>query len=141
MKNIFIFLSFVFLFPFSAFAENTIKIGSMPASDSLLLYVGVEEKIFEKYGLNVEIIPFQSAIELGAAMRSGAIDGYFTCIINAALQHLSGTPQTIIATTSYARPTQRHFALVVSPKKTFQAWKNCGENLLQSQKIPLSIFC
>ena len=65
----------------------------MPASDSLLLYVGVEEKIFEKYGLNVEIIPFQSAIELGAAMRSGAIDGYFTCIINAALQHLSGTPQ------------------------------------------------
>ncbi len=117
MKNIFIFLSFVFFFPFSAFAEDTIKIGSMPASDSLLLYVGVEENIFEKYGLNVEIIPFQSAIELGAAMRSGAIDGYFTCIINAALQHLSGTPQTIIATTSYARPPQRHFALVVSPKK------------------------
>lgn len=112
---------FLFVFPCIVLAETTLKIGTMPAADSILLYVGAEEKIFEKYGLNLEIIPFQSAIELGAAMRSGTIDGYFTCIINAVLQHLSGTPQTIVATTSYARPDQRHFGLVVSPQKNINS--------------------
>lgn len=117
MKKIILGFCFLFFFPCVIFAQTALKIGTMPAADSILLYVGAEEKLFEKHGLGVEIIPFQSAIELGAAMRSGAIDGYFTCIINAALQHLSGTPQTIIATTSYARPDQRHFGLVVSPQK------------------------
>lgn len=117
MKKSILLLCFLFFFPCLVFAKTSLKIGAMPAADSLLLYVGAEEKCFEKQGLEVEIVPFQSAIELGAAMRSGAIDGYFTCIINATLQHLSGTPQTIIATTSYARPDQRHFGLVVSPQK------------------------
>ncbi len=121
MKKIFFICCFFILLPCAAAAETLLKIGTMPAADSLLLYVGAEEKIFEKHGLNVEIIPFQSAIELGAAMRSGAIDGYFTCIINAVLQHLSGTPQTIVATTSYARPDQRHFGLVVSPRKNINS--------------------
>lgn len=117
MKKILFVCCFLFIFPCLVFAETSLKIGTMPAADSILLYVGAEEKLFEKYGLHVEIVPFQSAIELGAAMRSGAIDGYFTCIINATLQHLSGTPQTIVATTSYARPDQHHFGLVVSPRK------------------------
>lgn len=113
-----LFCCLLFVSPCLVFAQTALKIGAMPAADSILLYVGGQEKVFEKHGLSVEIIPFQSAIELGAAMRSGAIDGYFTCIINATLQHLSGTPQTIIATTSYSRPDQRHFGLVVSPQKT-----------------------
>lgn len=121
MKKILLVCCFLFVFPCVVFAETVLKIGTMPAADSILLYVGAEEKIFEKYGLKVEIVPFQSAIELGAAMRSGAIDGYFTCIINATLQHLSGTPQTIIATTSYARSNQRHFGLVVSPQKSINS--------------------
>lgn len=117
MKKFILLVCLLFFFPCMVFAQTVLKIGTMPAADSILLYVGAEEKLFEKQGLNVEIVPFQSAIELGAAMRSGAVDGYFTCIINATLQHLSGTPQTIIATTSYARSDQRHFALVVSPQK------------------------
>lgn len=121
MKKNILLLCFLFFLPNMVFAGTPLKIGAMPAADSILLYVGAEEKCFEKHGLDVEIVPFQSAIELGAAMRSGAIDGYFTCIINATLQHLSGTPQTIIATTSYARPDQRHFGLVVSPQKNIAA--------------------
>lgn len=117
MKNILFVLVLLFVFPCFSLAETSIKIGTMPAADSILLYAAKEEQIFQKYGLDAEIVPFQSAIELGAAMRSGAVDGYFTCLINAAIQHLGGTPQTIVATTSYARPNQRHFGLVISPKK------------------------
>lgn len=117
MKNILFVLVLLFVFPCFSHAETSIKIGTMPAADSILLYAAKEEQIFHKYGLDAEIVPFQSAIELGAAMRSGAVDGYFTCLINAAIQHLGGTPQTIVATTSYARPNQRHFGLVISPKK------------------------
>lgn len=117
MKNVLFILVLLFVFPSFSHAETSIKIGTMPAADSILLYAAKEEQIFQKYGLDAEIVPFQSAIELGAAMRSGAVDGYFTCLINAAIQHLGGTPQTIVATTSYARPSQRHFGLVISPKK------------------------
>ncbi len=117
MKKIFISLLMLLGFTSIANANDVIKVGTMPAADSILLYVAQEEKLFQKQGLSVEIVPFQSAIEMGAAMRSGSIDGIFTCVINATLQHVSGNPQTIIATTSYARPNQRHFGLVVSPKK------------------------
>lgn len=121
MKKIILACCMAFLFPYAAAAQTHIKIGTMPAADSVLLYAAKEDGIFEKNGLDVEIVPFQSAIELGAAMRSGAIDAYFTCIVNAVIQHVSGTPQTIIATTSYARPDQRHFGLVVSPKKQIKS--------------------
>ena len=117
MKKIFISLLMLLGFTSIANANDVLKVGTMPAADSILLYVAQEENLFQKQGLSVEIVPFQSAIEMGAALRSGSIDGIFTCVINATLQHVSGIPQTIIATTSYARPTQRHFGLVVSPKK------------------------
>lgn len=120
MQKLFFALFFLFAFSSAGHAGETVKIGTMPAADSLLLYVAEEENLFEKNGIDVEIVPFQSAIELNAAMRSGAVDAGFTCIINTALQHLAGNPQTIVATTSYARPTQRHFGLVVSPKSNIK---------------------
>lgn len=68
----------------------------------------------------MELIPFQSALELGAAMRAGALDGHFGDIINVLMQNESGSPQAIIATTSHSSPDNRCFGLVVSPKSKAQ---------------------
>jgi len=95
--------------------KYSIRIGTLPAADSLLLHVAKDEGIFDQYGLDVQIVPFQSALELGVAMRANALDGHFGDIINVLIQNETGVPQKIIATTSYAVPTQRHFALVLSP--------------------------
>lgn len=93
-----------------------LKIGALPAADSIALHVAADEGLFADRGLNVEVVPFQSALELGAAMRSGNLDGHFGDIINVLIQRESGVDQAIVATTTHSRPEQRHFGLVVSPR-------------------------
>lgn len=99
-----------------AFAADVLKIGALPAADSVLLYAACEDGTFTRHGLAVEIVPFQSALELGAAMRAGALDGHFGDIINVLMQNESGAPQLIVATTSHSAPASRYFGLAVSPR-------------------------
>lgn len=97
------------------------KIGVLPAADALALYVAAEEGLFTRHGLDVDIVPFQSAIELAAAVRAGALDGFFGDIINVALLHEGGVPQAIVATTSHAAGVEhaaaapRHFGVALAP--------------------------
>ncbi len=99
-------------------AHSALKIGTLPAADSLILHVAADEGLFAEEGLEVELIPFQSALELGAAMRGNALDGHFGDIINVLMQNENGAPQAIVATTSHAMPSIRHFGIVVSPRST-----------------------
>ena len=101
-------------------AYSSLKIGTLPAADSLVLHIAQDEGFFAEQGLEVELIPFQSALELGAAMRGNGLDGHFGDIINVLMQNENGAPQAIIATTSHAMPSIRHFGLVVSPRSTAQ---------------------
>ncbi len=95
-----------------------LKLGVLPAADTIVLHVAADEGLFAKRGLDVELVPFQSALELGAAMRAGALNGHFGDIINVLMQNESGVPQAIIATTSHSAPESRCFGIVVSPKST-----------------------
>ncbi len=112
--------------PSFAQAADSLKIGSLPAADSLILHAAKEDGVFAAHGLNVEIIPFQSALELGAAMRAGSLDGHFGDIINVLMQNENGAPQVIVATTSHSTPHARFFGLAVrpdSPAKTLDDLK------------------
>lgn len=93
-----------------------LRLGVLPAADSLVLNVAHDEGLFEAEGLDVDLIPFQSALELGAAMRAGELDGHFGDIINVLMQNESGSPQAIVATTSHSSPQGRCFGLLVSPR-------------------------
>ena len=101
-----------------ALAGDVMKIGVLPAADSLILHAAREDGVFSSHGLDVDIVPFQSALELGAAMRAGALDGHFGDIINVLLQNESGAPQMIVATTSHSAANARFFGLAVSPKSS-----------------------
>ena len=103
-----------------ALAADTLRLGALPAADSLLLYAAKEDGIFASHGLEVDIVPFQSALELGAAMRSGSLDGHFGDIINVLMQNENGAPQLIVATTSHSTPKARFFGLAVSPSSSVQ---------------------
>lgn len=92
-----------------------LRLGVLPAADSIVLHVAVDEGIFKAAGLDVRLTPFQSALELGAAMRANELDGHFGDIINVLMQHAGGAPQGIVAVTSRASQAQRCFGLVVSP--------------------------
>ena len=66
-------LSIAAAFAATASAE-TLEIGTLPAADSAVLYVAEAEGLFRKEGLDVKVVPFKSALEIGAAMRAGRLD-------------------------------------------------------------------
>ena len=97
---------------------DPLKIGSLPAADSVILHVAVDEGLFSARGLDVEIVPFQSALELGAAMRAGELAGHFGDLLNVLMQNERGARQAVIAVTTHSSPGRRCFALAVSPRKS-----------------------
>ena len=99
-----------------AAAEN-LTLGVLPAADSIVLDVAVVEGLFAKEGLTVKTVPFKSALEIGAAMRAGRLDGHFGDLMIVFTQNATGVLQTIVVTTTHTSPAQRAFGLVVAPKK------------------------
>ena len=95
---------------------EALRIGVLPAADSIVLYAAADEGLFKKAGLDVEIVPFKSALELGAAMRAGRLDGHFGDLMNVFTQNETGVKQAVILTTTHTNPEQRAFGLVISPK-------------------------
>ena len=82
--------------PFSLAAEEPLlKIGVLPAADSVLLYAAESEGFFESRGLRIQLLPFKSAIEIGAAMRAGELAGHYGDLINVFTQNAAGAPQAV----------------------------------------------
>lgn len=109
-----------FPLPGVAAGLTELKLGVLPAADSIVLHAAVDDGLFLAEGLDVTLVPFQSALELGAAMRAGALQGQFGDIINILNQRDNGVDQAIIATTTHSGPRQRYFGLVVSPASKAQ---------------------
>ena len=120
MRRLLVLLSLLVLAAVQPAHSALLKLGVLPAADTIVLHVAADEGLFAKQGLEVELVPFQSALELGAAMRAGALSGHFGDIINVLMQNESGSPQAIVATTSHSSPDNRCFGLVVSPKSKAQ---------------------
>ena len=55
--------------------KDSLKIGSLPRIFDLIAYVAQQEGLFEQHGINVEIIPFRSEIEMNSSLLSGELDG------------------------------------------------------------------
>lgn len=69
-----------------------LRIGVLPAADAIVIHAAADEKLFNARGLDVEVIPFKSALELGAAMRAGRLDGHFGDLMNVFTQNERGVP-------------------------------------------------
>ena len=74
------------------------------------------EGLFQKEGLDVKVVPFKSALEIGAAMRAGRLDGHFGDLMNVFTQNETGIKQKVVLTTTHTHPEQRCFGMLVSPK-------------------------
>ena len=73
MRRLLVLLSLLVLAAVQPAHSAPLKLGVLPAADTIVLHVAADEGLFAKQGLEVEIVPFQSALELGAAMRAGAL--------------------------------------------------------------------
>jgi len=109
------FMLFQIAFAGAAVAADKLLFGILPVVDVLPLMVGKDTGLFEKEGLDVELIPFQSALERDAALQSGKLDGYFGDMLNTILLIQSGEQLRIIATAFHTHPQYRMFGIAVAP--------------------------
>ncbi len=89
--------------------------GILPVVDVLPLLVGQERGLFEKQGIDLELISFQSALERDAALQAGRLDGYFGDILNTVLLVQNGEQLKIITTAFHTQPQSRMFGIAVAP--------------------------
>lgn len=98
----------------SALAEP-LRLGTLPIVDTLVLHVAEREGYFQEAGLDIRLIPFQSAVEKDAAVQAGSLDAHFCEISSVIMQQAAGLPFTVVASTYHANAGSRMFGLVTAP--------------------------
>lgn len=101
--------------------SQPLKIGVLPIEDNLPLFVAEAEKSFAAAGLNVELVPFPSALERDAALQAGNIDGEAADIVAACLLKKGGSDVRIAAITLGVTPQEGRFVLLGSPNSNFKS--------------------
>ncbi|MFA5520000.1 MAG: ABC transporter substrate-binding protein [Spirochaetota bacterium] len=102
---------------------NKVKLGILPAIDSLPLIVAETEGLFEDEGLDIEIVMFASALEKEAAFLSSALHGVFGDPVTALLA-LKSPLDTGIFTESSRSGKNRMFGLVASPGSNARSFES-----------------
>ena len=89
--------------------DMSLRIGMMPAVDSVPLVVAQAEEFFEEQGIEVELVLFRDQLQREAALQTGEIDLAISDLVNAisALESESGY-QVVLGTDGY-------FSLLSSP--------------------------
>lgn len=72
-------------------SPNQVKIGVLCCLDSFPLFVAQQEGFFSELAIQVELVPFQSAIERDACFQAGELDGITSDLVGTALMQESGS--------------------------------------------------
>ncbi len=95
--------------------EVTVRFGTLPVLQSLELFVAQDLGLFEKAGVKVELIPFNTAAEKDIAITSGQIDGYFGDLFTPVVIEGNGKDISIVATNYNTKDDRRMFAILSKP--------------------------
>lgn len=72
--------------------ETAVRIGTMPTEDILPMWIAEQEGLFAEVGVDAEVISFDSAQSLSAAITAGEVDMAMTDIMRAVKLCESGAP-------------------------------------------------
>jgi NitT/TauT family transport system substrate-binding protein len=92
-----------------------LKIGSLPIEDNLPVLVAEQNGYFAEENLNLELVSFQSPVELQSAFQSGELDGMITDMLIGALLQSAGADLKITSLTLGATPQEGRFAILAAP--------------------------
>ncbi len=95
--------------------DELIKIGVLRIADSIPLYVADKDELFEKHGVNAELVEFGNASDQSKAMESGEIDVMMTDMVVQCLIEKSGTEVRTIATALGADIADGRMSVVSAP--------------------------
>lgn len=98
----------------------SLKIGSLTIEENLPILVAEKNGYFAAENLQVELVPFQSPVELQSAFQSGELDGMITDIMIAALLKSSGADLRVTSIALGVTPQEGRFAIVASPNSNIK---------------------
>lgn len=118
------------VFPLSCSKGGSkVRLGILPAIDSLPLIVAETEGLFKDEGLDIEIVMFASALEKDAALLSSALHGVFGDPVTALLT-LKSPLDIRIFTESSRSGKNRMFGLVASPGSSASSFESVKGGLI-----------
>ena len=92
----------------------SIRFGVLNVLQALPLFVAQEKGYFAETGMEVELVPFESAADKDIALSSGALEGYFGDLFTPITIEGNGTDITIVATNYRSKGDARMFAILAS---------------------------
>jgi NitT/TauT family transport system substrate-binding protein len=119
MKQILVLIAV--LFSCSSAAAENLKIGLLQIEDSVPFYVAEQEGFFEEEDLDVELVPFLSALERDSALTAGAIDGAISDPIGALLLDQGRRLIKITSLGLGKTPAEGVFAILAAPSSDIRA--------------------
>lgn len=100
--------------------REKIVVGTLATEDILPLWVAKKEGLFDEAGMDVEIVPFQSATELIAGVASGEVNMAMTDIMVTASMVASGVNVQMQWVTLGATPDQGRFGIMAGPNSSIE---------------------
>ncbi|WP_321369098.1 MetQ/NlpA family ABC transporter substrate-binding protein [uncultured Desulfuromusa sp.] len=116
MMKILLLLIVALLLSLPVAAAEQLKIGLLLIEDSIPFWVAKQENYYQQQGVNVELIPFLSALERDSALAVGAIDGAISDPVGAILFD-KGTGRLKITSLGLGKtPAEGVFVILAAPK-------------------------
>jgi NitT/TauT family transport system substrate-binding protein len=124
MKRLLVLAALVcgWLFAAQAYAQQgaVLRVGLMPAYNSIPLVVAEKNGFFTAQGVAVELVPFSSQLNRETALQTSSIDGTVSDMINAIQAWSQGFGARVTSV------TEGNFSLLTSPKSSLKSladWK------------------
>ncbi|MGB9804514.1 ABC transporter substrate-binding protein [Desulfofundulus sp.] len=96
--------------------RSTLRLGMLPIIDNLPFWVAQQKGYFKAEGLNVQLIPFPSAVERDSAFAAGQIDAAVGDLLAVAGLNNAGTPVRAVSICMGVKPGESRFAILSAPR-------------------------
>ncbi|OAT80299.1 ABC transporter substrate-binding protein [Desulfotomaculum copahuensis] len=94
----------------------TLRLGMLPIIDNLPFWVAEQKGYFKAEGLNVQLVPFPSAVERDSAFTAGQIDAAVGDLLAVAELNNAGTPVKAVSLCMGVKPGESRFAVLSAPR-------------------------
>ncbi|MGD0153257.1 MAG: MetQ/NlpA family ABC transporter substrate-binding protein [Thermacetogeniaceae bacterium] len=108
-------LVLMLLLPTGCKKQTSLKVGILYDEEALPAYVAQQEGLFQKNGVDVQLLPFRSAAERDSAIQSGGVDGAEGDLIAVALLNNGGFPVKAVSVALGAKPEEGRFYILAAP--------------------------
>jgi NitT/TauT family transport system substrate-binding protein len=128
----FVSLSVLFFFLLGCDSPAPLKVGTIPAIDSLPLSIARQKPIFAENKLAVDVLRFSQVLELREALANGTVDAIVTDLIEAFIINEGKECGKIVRVALESSPDRPMFAIVAAPHQS------ATSNSLENGRIALS---